>query len=66
MPTDQVLAAQRIYNANSAVYDDSWHPALAADCIAWTCPLPGQRVLDLACGTGLVSLLAKRVVGPTG
>jgi ubiquinone/menaquinone biosynthesis C-methylase UbiE len=27
---------------------------------------PGQRVLDVACGTGLVSLEAARAVGPTG
>lgn len=66
MATDRVHAVQRIYNARSSAYDNSWHPALAADYIAWVCPLPGQNVLDLACGTGLVSLMAKRVVGPTG
>ena len=66
MPTDQVVAVQRIYNARSATYDDSWHPALASDYISWASPLPGQHVLDLACGTGLVSLLAKKAVGPTG
>lgn len=64
--TDQVIAVQRIYNPRSSDYDNSWHPALAADYITWVCPLPGQNVLDLACGTGLVSLLAKRAVGPTG
>lgn len=66
MPTGRVLTVQRIYNARSSVYDRSWHPALAADYIAWVCPLPGQNVLDLACGTGLVSLMAKRSVGSTG
>lgn len=66
MPTDRVRDVQRIYNARSPVYDNSWHPALAADYITWVCPLPGQNVLDLACGTGLVSLMAKRAVGPTG
>lgn len=66
MPMDRVRAIQRIYNTRSSVYDDSWHPALAADYINWVCPLPGQNVLDLACGTGLVSLMAKRAVGPTG
>ncbi|MCJ1467684.1 hypothetical protein MMC07_006309 [Pseudocyphellaria aurata] len=66
MPTDRVLTVQRIYNARSSVYDSSWHPALAADYITWICPLPGQNVLDLACGTGLVSLMAKRSVGSTG
>lgn len=57
---------QRIYNARSSTYDNSWHPALAADYITWVCPSPGQNVLDLACGTGLVSLMAKRAVGPSG
>ena len=66
MPTDRVHAVQRIYNARSSVYDNSWHPALAADYITWVCPLPGQTVLDLACGTGLVSLMAKRAFGPAG
>lgn len=66
MPADQVLSAQSIYNARSVAYDDSWHPTLALDYVSWASPLPGQHVLDLACGTGLVSLLAKRAVGPTG
>lgn len=29
-------------------------------------PQPGQHILDLACGTGLVTLLAKRASGTTG
>lgn len=66
MPTDRVTAVQRIYNPRAPEYDNSWHPALAADYITWVRPLPGQNVLDLACGTGLVSLNAKIAVGPTG
>lgn len=66
MPTDRVRVVQRIYNSRSSVYDSSWHPVLAADYVTWICPLPGQNVLDLACGTGLVSLMAKRAVGTTG
>lgn len=66
MPTDQALSAQRIYNPRAATYDNSFHPTLAADYISWARPQPGQRVLDLACGTGLVTLLAKQAVGSTG
>lgn len=66
MPTEQVLAAQRIYNSRSSVYDDTWHPAFALEYMTWASPLPGQHVLDLACGTGLVSILAKKAVGDSG
>lgn len=34
--------------------------------MTWTCPLPGERVLNLTCGTGLVSFLAKRGVVASG
>ena len=66
MPTEQVLSAQRIYNTRAAVYDDTWHPEFALQYMTWASPLPGQHVLDLACGTGLVSILAKRAVGDFG
>lgn len=66
MPTEQVISVQRIYNTRSSVYDDTWHPAFAGEYVKWASPLPGQQVLDLACGTGLVSLLAKQAVGESG
>lgn len=66
MPTEQVISVQRIYNTRSSVYDDTWHPAFAGEYVKWTSPLPGQHILDLACGTGLVSLLAKQAVGESG
>ncbi|MCJ1458911.1 hypothetical protein MMC28_009287 [Mycoblastus sanguinarius] len=66
MPTSQVLFSQRMYDARSSNYDSSWHPIHALNYIKWTQPQPGQRILDLACGTGLVSLPAKRTVGPDG
>ncbi|KAI9807385.1 MAG: hypothetical protein M1833_000129 [Piccolia ochrophora] len=55
-----------IYNERSASYDDSFHPRQAADFIDGGKLKPGDSVLDLACGTGLVSLLAKQCVGGNG
>jgi len=34
--------------------------------MAWASLAPGKRVLDIACGTGLVSFAAARAVGPNG
>jgi ubiquinone/menaquinone biosynthesis C-methylase UbiE len=39
---------------------------LAADLVAAGELAPGQRVLDVACGTGIVARLAAHQVGPTG
>ncbi|MCV2367696.1 class I SAM-dependent methyltransferase [Roseateles oligotrophus] len=53
----------------AACYEPLWRAPLAAaqaallDCAALA---PGERVLDVACGTGLVTLPAARAVGPTG
>jgi SAM-dependent methyltransferase len=40
----------------------SWAPLV----VALADPQPGERVLDVACGTGVVSRLAAQRVGPTG
>lgn len=50
-------------------YEPLWREQLAcaqAKLLACTAPAPGERVLDVACGTGLVALGAARAVGPTG
>ncbi len=39
---------------------------LADDLMALTTPQPGDRVLDVACGTGIVARLASERVGATG
>lgn len=39
---------------------------LAADLVAAAAPRPGERVLDVACGTGIVARLAAERVGDTG
>ena len=50
-------------------YQPLWHAQLAEAQVAmtaWASLAPGQRVLDIACGTGLVSFAAARAVGPGG
>ena len=66
LPTAHLSTSRTIYNARATRYDDSTHPIHALNYIQWTRPQPGQHILDLACGTGLVALPAKSAVGPTG
>jgi ubiquinone/menaquinone biosynthesis C-methylase UbiE len=50
-------------------YEPLWQAQLAeaqAALLAWASPAPGERVLDIACGTGLVSFEAARAVGMSG
>lgn len=53
----------------AADYDDFWQAPLAPvrdAMLASAAPRPGERVLDVACGTGAASLPAARAVGPRG
>lgn len=50
-------------------YEPLWRAQLASaqdQLIASAALVPGERVLDVACGTGLVSFAAARAVGPEG
>lgn len=50
-------------------YETAWQAQLAcaqAELLAMAALAPGERVLDVACGTGLVSFGAARAVGPDG
>jgi SAM-dependent methyltransferase len=50
-------------------YESLWQAQLAeaqAALLALASPAAGEQVLDIACGTGLVSFEAARVVGPSG
>ena len=62
----QAESAQRLYDPRGPIYEDSWHPSFVANIVKFSNIQPGQRVLDLACGTGLVTFLSSVVVGPTG
>jgi len=56
-----------MYDERSDKYDDSdVHVRQARDYIQWADLKEGQSVLDLACGTGLVALEAKKRVGASG
>lgn len=57
------------YTPRAANYDATnggWHAELAQDFVAWLPPPKGGAVLDLACGTGLVTLAQAEAVGPDG
>jgi ubiquinone/menaquinone biosynthesis C-methylase UbiE len=50
-------------------YEALWQAQLAeaqSTLLALASPAPGERVLDIACGTGLVAFDAARAVGPDG
>ena len=56
-----------IYDRVAGVYDDLWNPHVATPNQRLTDALalrPGERVADLACGTGLVTLDMARRVAP--
>jgi ubiquinone/menaquinone biosynthesis C-methylase UbiE len=52
------------------IYQTCFVPSLIAPWVARTlalaAPQPGQRLLDVACGTGAVTREAAQIVGPTG
>jgi len=53
----------------AAEYEELWRPQLAAAqsrLLELAAPARGERVLDVACGTGLVSFPAAAAVGPEG
>ena len=53
----------------AAAYDRYWREALEPAqslLLAWAALHPGQRVLDIACGTGLVTVEAAKAVGSSG
>lgn len=63
---DQPADAQKLYDKRSTRYDSSWHPRFARHIVELISPQPGESVLDLACGTGLVTFPAADAAGPDG
>jgi len=66
MAQEHQASVAQIYDARSEQYDTAFHIRIAEDFVEWASLRPGDSVLDLAAGTGLVALPAKRKVGPSG
>jgi ubiquinone/menaquinone biosynthesis C-methylase UbiE len=66
MERDQAKDAQSLYDNRAANYDASWHDRFSSHVVQLLHLKPGERVLDLACGTGLVTFKAAERVGPSG
>ena len=64
--TRQADHAIKFYESRAANYDGSWHSDFTSRFISHLDIQPGQKVLDLACGTGLLSFLEADAVGPSG
>lgn len=65
----QAAFSKSMYNNRADSHDISiggWHVELGSDFVEWVAPSSGASVLDLACGTGLVTIPAAKAVGSTG
>ncbi|KAJ6443368.1 protein-l-isoaspartate(d-aspartate) o-methyltransferase [Purpureocillium lavendulum] len=63
----QYACAQHMYANRADDYDSSWHASYTARFMELAAPQPGERVLALACGTGLEAEHAAPLVGePSG
>jgi ubiquinone/menaquinone biosynthesis C-methylase UbiE len=56
-----------LYSSRSAGYDNGvWHPRIAHRLVELADIQPGQQVLDIATGTGMVAIEAAQIVGDEG
>ena len=65
----QTTVSKQMYTDRAPNYDTAnggWHVELGHDFATWVSPAPGSAILDLACGTGLVTLPMAAAVGPSG
>ena len=62
----QSANAIKFYEAKTRDYDGTWHDDFTKRFISYLDIQPGQHVLDLACGTGLLTFLEAEKVGPSG
>lgn len=66
MASEQADKAVQFYDSRSYNYDDSWHSDFTKRFASHVKIESGQDVLDLACGTGLLTFLECERVGPSG
>jgi ubiquinone/menaquinone biosynthesis C-methylase UbiE len=66
MSRNQAQDAQDLYDNRASTYDASWHNRFSSHVLQLIDLKPREEVLDLACGTGLVTFKAARHVGHTG
>jgi ubiquinone/menaquinone biosynthesis C-methylase UbiE len=62
----QSINAVRFYEAKSGDYDSTWHGDFTTRFLSHLDLQPCQTVLDLACGTGLLTFLEAEKVGASG
>lgn len=62
----QAANAVKLYDSKSWEYDSTWHSDFTKRFSSYLQLQPGQAVLDLACGTGLLTFLESEMVGPLG
>lgn len=62
----QADGAIKFYESRAVHYDGTWHDDFTHRFIKHIDITPGQQVLDLACGTGLLTFLEADAVGPSG
>lgn len=66
MLESQVQTAERMYGQRAPTYEDSWHPDYSRRFMEHVHIKSGDRILDLACGTGLDAVIAAQRVGDGG
>ncbi|CAE7007839.1 hypothetical protein CFE70_001507 [Pyrenophora teres f. teres 0-1] len=62
----QAADAIRFYDSKSWDYDATWHNDFTKRFMTYLDIQPGQEVLDLACGTGLLTFREAEAVGSSG
>lgn len=65
-PLTQAAASQHMYAARAGKYENSWHPHYSARFVHIVNPQPGQRILDLCCGTGLDLFMLAEALNESG
>ncbi|KAH7381762.1 S-adenosyl-L-methionine-dependent methyltransferase [Cadophora sp. MPI-SDFR-AT-0126] len=73
MAPSRLETIRDMYDARAPIYEDDgkdgssdFHKAQAKDYLEWMSLSSGMKVLDLACGTGGITIPAARAVGPSG